>query len=89
MIIPENYLNSYGGWMMRENLTEKTVELFKYYVDIYPDSPNAYFKLGEALEKAEDFDAAKKYYQFACEKGKAVSDPNLNLYKEKLEKLKK
>lgn len=87
--IPENYLNSYGGWMMRENLTEKAVELYKYYVEKYPESPNAYFKLGEAYEKAEDFNAAKKYYGLACEKGEAVSDPNLEMYKEKLKKLKK
>lgn len=59
----EDQMNAYGYRFLQEEHTPQAVRMFKLYVDLFPDSWNAYDSLGEALLKAGDTDAARKMYE--------------------------
>ena len=79
----EDQINAYGYQFLQGDHVPQAVRMFKLYVDLFPDSWNAYDSLGEALLKAGDTDAARKMYE------KSVSlKPDSKSGLEALEKLK-
>ena len=59
----EDQMNAYGYRFLQEDKVPQSVRMFKLYVDLFPDSWNAYDSLGEALLKAGDSAAARKMYE--------------------------
>jgi glyoxylase-like metal-dependent hydrolase (beta-lactamase superfamily II) len=79
----EDQMNAYGYRFLQEDRVPQAVRMFRLYVDLFPDSWNAYDSLGEALLKAGDTEAARKMYE------KSVSlKPDSKSGLEALEKLK-
>lgn len=57
-----------GGIYNAENGDYKTaVKLFKSYIELVPDDPNAYYHLGDAYMNLEQFDEARKCLEKAAE----------------------
>jgi len=59
----EEYLNSAGYALLSYNRLDKAIELFRYTVEEFPQSANAYNSLGEAYMKNGDKKNAIKNYQ--------------------------
>lgn len=78
--IPENLINNLGYRQIRNGDTEKAVRVFKYNVELYPDSANVYDSLGEALEAAGKLVSAQANYRKAIERARQTNDPNTPVY---------
>jgi tetratricopeptide (TPR) repeat protein len=59
----EDQMNAYGYQFLQEDKLPQAVRMFKLYVELFPDSWNAYDSLGEALLKTGDTAAARKMYE--------------------------
>jgi len=70
-------------------LPYKALEIFKYNVQKYPNSANVYDSLGEGYEADDQFESALEHYQKAISRGEEISDPNLTLYKQHIERVEK
>ncbi|MFC1724631.1 serine hydrolase [candidate division KSB1 bacterium] len=66
-ILPENNLNMLGYFYLRSNKIDDAIKLFKFNVDIYPESSNVYDSLGEAYMKKGDNELAIKNYEKSIE----------------------
>ena len=78
------------GYALMSRQQAKTAEVvLKANTVFYPKSANVYDSYGEALVANEKYQKAVAAYEKAVEVGKRTHDPNLSLYEESLEKLKK
>ncbi len=66
--IPQSLGNRIGYNLLREEKPEQAYSLFKYNVERYPNSPNAYDSLAEYFEGQKNYKDAKKYYELAMNK---------------------
>ena len=82
--IPENTLNIIGYRLMQNGHNDKAIEVFKYNVELYPNSANVYDSLAEALENSGKTKEAAKNYKIAVKIGKKIDDPNLMIYQRNL-----
>lgn len=73
--------------LLQEKDAEKAIEVFRLNVRLHPDSANVYDSLGEALEAAGRTEEAAAQYANAVEKGQALKDPNLEVYKKNLQRV--
>jgi len=87
--ISEAFLNNLGYQFMAHGLLEKAIAVFKYNVELYPNSANVYDSLGEGLETNNQFEMALKNYQKAVKLGKATLDPNTRFFQEHIERVQK
>ncbi|MBD3288463.1 hypothetical protein GF337_06625 [candidate division KSB1 bacterium] len=85
--IPENVVNALGYRQLANQNFEKAFELFEYNVKLYPNSANVYDSLGEAFERNDQFEQALKNYKRAVDRGTEISDPNLPIYRQNLERM--
>lgn len=85
--VPENTINNLGYRLIAAGDAEKAIRIFKYNVELYPDSANVYDSLGEALEAAGKLISAQANYRKAIERGRKIRDPNLRVYQQHLEKV--
>ena len=79
--VPESLINNIGYGQLRSGNTEKAVRLFKYNIELYPDSANVYDSLGEALEAEGKLKSARATYRKAFERGRKNRDPGTAVYK--------
>jgi predicted alpha/beta superfamily hydrolase len=84
--IPEFLLNQLGYRYLNQNLIKEAIKIFKRNIKNYPNSANVYDSMGDAYFAADQFDNAKKNYSLAVQIGKESSDPNLQIYKNNLER---
>jgi len=84
----EARVNFAGYQCMTVGRVNEALDIFKYNIELYPNSANVYDSYGEGLEAASRFDTAEKNYSKAVEMGAAVDDPNLPVYKQHLEAVK-
>ncbi|MCP3973481.1 MAG: hypothetical protein GY720_03195, partial [bacterium] len=63
--VPERTVNALGYRALGQNELAKAIEIFERNVTAFPHSANVYDSLGEAQEKAGDFEAALKNYEQA------------------------
>ncbi|MGD9160792.1 MAG: alpha/beta hydrolase-fold protein [Desulfobacteraceae bacterium] len=71
MEIPENTLNQTGNYLaMREKEYDKAVKIFEYYLELYPESPQAHDALGHIYKQKKDFILSKKHYRQAIKLAK-------------------
>ncbi len=83
--IPENLINNLGYGQLRSGNTEKAVRIFKYNIELYPDSANVYDSLGELLEAEGKLKSAQANYRKAFERGRKNRDPNTAVFQQHLE----
>lgn len=83
-IIPEITLNIIGYRLMQNGHIDKAIEVFKYNVNLYPNSANVYDSLAEALENSGKTKEAAKNYRIAVKIGRKNDDPNLTIYQRNL-----
>ena len=57
-ITSEASLNTTGYWLLSEGSVQAAIDVFRWVVEIYPRSPNAYDSLGDAYPAAGRSDRA-------------------------------
>jgi predicted alpha/beta superfamily hydrolase len=86
---PEARVNLSGYQVMQAGRVDEALRLFEYNIELYPNSANVYDSYGEGLEAANKFDLAEKNYAKAVELGTQNNDPNLEIFKQHLEAVRK
>ena len=67
-LFEESEINDLGYHFLNElNRVEDAIEIFKFNVSLFPDSPNTYDSLGEAYFIKGDFEEASKNYRKSLE----------------------
>lgn len=61
--VPENFLNQIGYQLLGEKKLEEAIGVFKKSCLLYPNSPNVYHSLAEALEKNGQLKQARENYE--------------------------
>ena len=80
-VVPEeNQLNGLGYQILGREDSAGAIEVFRYNVELYPDSANVYDSLGEAFEKAGRLDESFAAYSKAVENGAKLGDENLPIF---------
>jgi len=77
----ESHLNELGYWLLNKGLVDDAVAILRLNAEAYPDAPNPYDSLGEALEKAGKIDEARVAYNRAVELADQHKDPRLATFK--------
>lgn len=88
-VIGEGEINILGYNYLLKDQVGPALALFKANVDIFPDSPNVYDSYAEALASSGNKEESKTYYEKAVQKAEEIDDPQIDLYKENLENIKK
>jgi len=83
--IPEAMINNVGYQTLGKGEHEQAIKIFKYNIDLYPNSANVYDSLGDAFEAKGDFTAANKSYAKALSYA-ADNDPNKAFFKANMER---
>jgi len=79
-------MNILGYQLMASKKLKEAIAVFERYVELYPQSANAYDSLGEGLEAAGKFEAAAQNFQKAIAVA-AKDDESLPQFKEHLERV--
>ena len=87
--LTEATLNIIGYQLLQANENEKAIEVFKYNVELYPNSANVYDSLGDGYDKTGKKKKALKNYKQAVFNGEKTDDPNLPAYRNNVERLEK
>ncbi len=85
--VPETQLNILAYQTIANGPIAEALRMFRYNVELYPESPNVYDSLGEGLEAAGLLAEAAEQYRIAIEKGRKASDGNLPAYEEHLRRI--
>ncbi|MBV1924145.1 MAG: serine hydrolase, partial [Flavobacteriaceae bacterium] len=78
-------LNNFGYQMLNENKKQKSISIFKFITEEFPNNANAYDSLGEAYFVIEDYDNALMNYKKSLELN--PDNNNAKIYIEKIEML--
>ena len=78
--VPEQRLNGYGYQLLGQGKMAEAIEVFELNIKLYPDSPNVYDSLGEALEKKGDLQQAHKNYAEATKRAASARAPLLEMF---------
>ncbi|MEP7372563.1 MAG: hypothetical protein ABI675_04190 [Chitinophagaceae bacterium] len=77
-VIREDVLNVNGYFLLQHQQQNEAVEVFKLAVETYPESPNAYESLSEALETTGEKEEAIRNAELCLQKIPAATDMNEN-----------
>ena len=77
-VIREDVLNANAYWLKRNGRQADAMELFRLAVESYPESPNAYESLSEALEDEGNKTAALQNAQICLQKLPTAQNMNEN-----------
>jgi tetratricopeptide (TPR) repeat protein len=87
-LLNEAQINMIGYAEMENNRAGMAEAILKANTLLFPNSPNTYDSYAEALAKNNKRDLALKAYERAVEMAATAKDPNIEMYKENLAKLK-
>lgn len=87
--VPERAVNLLGYQLLNQKKVKDAINAFQYNVEKYPGSANVYDSLGDGLEADGQMELARLNCELAVKKGTEANDPNLQLYKDHLEKVNK
>jgi len=87
--IPEATLNIIGYRLMQNEEIDKALDVFKYNIELNPNSANVYDSFAEALEKTGRTKEATENYVTAVKIGKKINDPNLAIFERNLARVTK
>jgi CubicO group peptidase (beta-lactamase class C family) len=73
----ELQLNDFGYWLLNKGAIDDAVAILRLNVEAYPDAPNPYDSLGEALEKAGRIEEARTAYNRAVDLAEKQHDERL------------
>lgn len=76
----EQPINQLGYRFLQSGEIEKAIGIFKFNVEIHPESANVYDSLGEAYETSGKISLALRNYEKAVKQGKKINDPNTPVY---------
>lgn len=82
-------LNLFGYSLLGKNNYKDAIKIFKLNIKNFPESANVYDSLGEALEKSGNNEKAVENYKIAVQNAEKINDPNLNIFRQNLERLQK
>ena len=85
--VTEATLNAIGYQFLGSSEKNKAIKVFIYNTELYPNSANVYDSLGDAYDSKGDTTSAIINYQKAVELGVKNADPNLNAFRNNLERL--
>jgi predicted alpha/beta superfamily hydrolase len=77
---PERIVNQVGYQRLGHEDVEGAIVIFRYNVELYPDSANVYDSLGEALERTGRHEEALASFEKAVKNGKKANDPLLDAF---------
>lgn len=81
MVVPdETTVNAIGYQVLGREEFDPAIAIFRYNVELYPDSANVYDSLGEALENAGRLDEAFASYSKAVDNAARNGDERLDLF---------
>jgi len=83
----EMFLNNLGYEFLNARDLEQALAIFKYNIELYPQSANVYDSYGEGLERDGQPEKALENYRTAYDKARENSDPNEQLFKQNYERL--
>jgi len=83
----EAVVNVIGYQLLQAEEIDKAIEVFEYNVDKYPNSSNVYDSIGDGYDAKGKKKKALKNYRKAVELGTIEKSPNLEAYKNNLERL--
>ncbi len=87
--VPEVVYNLMGYQALRAEDFNKAERVFKKAITEYPGSANVYDSMGECYETMGKISLAEKNYAKAVERGQKIDDPNLPIYQNNLERIRK
>jgi tetratricopeptide (TPR) repeat protein len=73
-------VNFFGYQLLARNEVRAAIDVFRYNVDLYPDSANVYDSLGEALENAGRVEESYANYSKAVAKARKLEDERLPIF---------
>ena len=85
--ITEVTLNTIGYQLLQAEEIDKAVDVFKYCVELNPNSANVYDSLGDAFDAQGKKKKALKNYKKAVSIGEITNDVNLQAFKNNVERL--
>ncbi len=77
---PEGQVDEIAHQRLNRKLYDEAIEFLRYNIEQYPESPNTYNSLGEALEKSGRLKEALSNFRKAVEIGKRYNDDNINRF---------
>ncbi len=80
LLPPEQTVNLLGYQFLVGGSGEQAISIFRYNVELYPESANVYDSLGEALERAGRMEEALSSYGTAVEKAQKAKDNRLDVF---------
>jgi|WetSurMetagenome_2_1015567.scaffolds.fasta_scaffold08532_6 uncharacterized protein len=80
VVPPEQVVTLMGYQFLQSGAAAEAITIFRYDVELYPDSPNVYDSLGEALERAALMEEALSSYGKAVEKAEQAKDSRLAIF---------
>lgn len=83
----ENVINNVGYQLLQAERIDKAIEIFKYNVELYPNSSNVYDSLGDGYDAKGLRNKALKSYRKAVKIGTEENNPNLQIYKDNVDRL--
>lgn len=84
---PEQVINTLGYFYLQKENYDEAINIFKENVKRNPLAPNTYDSLGEAYEKNNQLELAKKNYQKAYDLGMEQKNGNTPIFKTNLERI--
>ena len=86
--IPQRLLTEFGFQVLNAGRLNDAIDIFKYEVGAFPDSPASYGYLGITLEENNSLQDAEENYNIAYNKSVLQNSSSISYYKDKLEKIK-
>ncbi|MBM4090463.1 MAG: hypothetical protein FJ276_13735 [Planctomycetes bacterium] len=87
-IASPEHLNGLGYMLLFADRADDAITVFKTNTRLFPDEPNCYDSLGEALEYNNQKDLALANYDKACQKAREKNDTRLETYEKNYDRLK-
>lgn len=84
----EMFLNTLGYQFLNSRDLEEALAIFKYNIELYPQSANVYDSYGEALERNSQPEKALENYRMAYDKARENADPGEQIFKQNYERIK-
>lgn len=81
------WVNRFADFYMKHQQEDKALELYKHYLETYPNSALIYNGMGNAYKQQGKRKQAKVAYKRAIELAKSQADPNLEMYQVSLKEL--
>jgi predicted alpha/beta superfamily hydrolase len=85
--IPEEMLNRAAYGLLRQKKYPEAIKYFEKNAENYPDSPNTYDSLGDALEKNGQLKKALENYEKAFQIATRQNDFRASIYQQNLERV--